>query len=337
MSLLLALAVSVQPVCNWDDRGVDKYKLPVPDAVATYTDIPADVRAQLKARMEKLAYDDVIHVSSAGVTSDKWFYENRITDMHFGDGKRLCGEVVFQHWKPEDKGERALVYTVTRGEQTWTVVVFTVCRNVSRAYRKGPKELPKPVIVDIPPIDGSSGRSTTFGGPMSSSFGDVPPDAPPETPVVEIPVEDRSFSESTGKPNDFVGGSFYPVYVSQSFAFQSYLPVLPMIGQVARVSVDTPSQPIVVKPVPGVVPAPLDIPIPSTPKAPDTGGPTPGNVSGSVPGNVAPIPEPSTILMMALGLAWVGFFVRRNRKISHHANWAPKFVTENSEWQQLRK
>jgi PEP-CTERM motif len=123
----LALAAAL-PACSWNAPGQDPYTGPVPVAVERYTDIPPEVRARLRARMERRAYDDV-----ADITRDRVAGRHDYTDlrgMHFGTG-RICATVTRDRWAPSAV-ERGLVYC--EGEHC--LIVPTVCRNVARVTRQ---------------------------------------------------------------------------------------------------------------------------------------------------------------------------------------------------------
>src|SRR5438105_1689564 len=48
--------------CSWDRPGINPFMGDVVAAVDRYGDIPADVRARLKARMAKRQYDDLVSI-----------------------------------------------------------------------------------------------------------------------------------------------------------------------------------------------------------------------------------------------------------------------------------
>ena len=53
----LAVSVPVQAACSWDRPGVNPFVGDVVAAVDRYRDIPADVRATLKARIAQRQFD----------------------------------------------------------------------------------------------------------------------------------------------------------------------------------------------------------------------------------------------------------------------------------------
>ena len=117
------------PSCSWDSPGTNPYRGELATAVDRYTDIPAATRAALKARIDQRRYDDIAVIGRNHITGD-WRYEAEIRDMHFGNG-RLCRKVTRQRW-PAQAEERGLVYC----EGAHCVIVPTVCRNVSRVTRR---------------------------------------------------------------------------------------------------------------------------------------------------------------------------------------------------------
>lgn len=134
MSLILStalVAVTVTlPSCSWDRPGADPYMGSVEAAVDRYTDIPVEVRARLKGKMRKRAYDDIAEIRRDRIQGARSY--TNLRDMHFGQG-RICREVSMGKWRPEHL-ERGLVYC--EGEHC--LIIPTVCRNVSRVT---PKEL----------------------------------------------------------------------------------------------------------------------------------------------------------------------------------------------------
>jgi hypothetical protein len=115
-------------VCTWADPGADAYIGSVPAAVATYQDIPADVRDRLRARMSARKYDEIAVIRRDSIEGAAATYTD-LRQMHFGGG-RVCRTVDRSMW-PDDHEERGLVYC----EQEHCLIVPTVCRNVSRVTR----------------------------------------------------------------------------------------------------------------------------------------------------------------------------------------------------------
>ncbi len=100
-------------------------------AVDRYRDIPAPVRATLKARMAARQYDEIVSIRRDRIEG-RARYDAAIRDMHFGTGQ-ICGTVTRARWN-EAAQERGLVYC----ESGHCLLVPTVCRNVSRITRQGP-------------------------------------------------------------------------------------------------------------------------------------------------------------------------------------------------------
>jgi hypothetical protein len=136
MPTLLAIALASSaavsgptlPVCSWDEPGVNPFTGNVVAAVDRYRDIPAEVRARLKARMAKREYDEIATIGRDSITG-RHRYAPEITDMHFGRGT-VCRTVTRSRW-PEKAIERGLVYC----DSGHFLIVPTVCRNVSRVRR----------------------------------------------------------------------------------------------------------------------------------------------------------------------------------------------------------
>jgi hypothetical protein len=117
--------------CSWNHPGVDPFMGDVVAAVDRYTDIPADVRARLKARMAKREYDDMVSIRRDSIDGRAGQqYGSTIRDMHFGT-HQICHAVTRTAWTAGMK-ERGLVYC----EGGQCILVPTVCRNVSRISRK---------------------------------------------------------------------------------------------------------------------------------------------------------------------------------------------------------
>ena len=138
MSLLatLVLAASAStatlPNCSWDRPGVNPFMGDVVAAVDRYRDIPAATRAKLKARLKDRAYDEIAVIHRDGISGQAQ-YGAEIRDMHFGRGS-VCRSVTRSKWSAQHQ-ERGLVYC----EDGQCLIVPTVCRNVSRITRLGPK------------------------------------------------------------------------------------------------------------------------------------------------------------------------------------------------------
>ncbi|MBV8124478.1 MAG: MHFG family PEP-CTERM protein [Burkholderiaceae bacterium] len=181
MSIVLAWALAASSVnlsqCSWDRPGVNPYMGDVVEALDHYHDMPADVLAKLKSKMQRRAYDDVVLIRRDRIEGTA-SYDSEITDMHFGSGS-VCHTVTRKRW-PADQVERGLVFC--EGDQC--VVVPTVCRNVSRLHRL---DRPQAVLaardmdpedqalVFDPPGAGGSGAGTDPGLMGSPLAGDSAP------------------------------------------------------------------------------------------------------------------------------------------------------------------
>ena len=209
----LVLAVSGSPwtaqaktaACAWDHPGHDAFIGDLTQAVDHYRDIASHEREQLKARMARHDYDDIVVITRDSIEG-RQSYGPQITGMHFGAG-HLCGAVTREAWDAQHR-ETGLVYCA--GSQC--VLVPAVCRNVSRIVpRSGgapghpgspPEELvfeppgainppaavpalPPGAALTPPPVD----RPPSLTPPLSPPpvFG-APPDAPPPL-LVDGPPE----------------------------------------------------------------------------------------------------------------------------------------------------
>lgn len=140
MSLLASIALAAStattgatlPNCSWDKPGVNPFMGDVVAAVDHYKDIPAPVRAKLKARMLKRDYDELVTIKRDGIEGQAQ-YGSAITEMHFG-ANNVCKTVSRAKWTQAYQ-ERGLVYC----EEGQCVLVPTVCRNVSRIQRIAPR------------------------------------------------------------------------------------------------------------------------------------------------------------------------------------------------------
>ena len=171
MSLLAALALAASgatlPVCSWDRPGVDPFMGDVVAAVDRYTDIAADTRAKLKARMAKRDYDEIVSIKRDAITG-KATYGSDITQMYFGAGN-VCQTVTRSKWT-DAMEERGLVYC----EDGQCILVPTVCRNVSRIRRLAPRPVamagatPPAVPTETPP-ETELLMDPTGAGPLDSA------------------------------------------------------------------------------------------------------------------------------------------------------------------------
>ena len=127
----LASTPATLPSCSWNRPGHNPFMGDLVAAVDRYPDIPAPVRAKLKARMAARNYDEIVDIRRDAIVG-RARYNAEIRDMHFGTGQ-VCGTVNRAAWAPTAQ-ERGLVYC----EAGHCILVPTVCRNVSRITRNGP-------------------------------------------------------------------------------------------------------------------------------------------------------------------------------------------------------
>lgn len=171
--------------CSWNRPGADPFMGELPAAVDRYRDIPPEVRARLKARMEARQYDDLVSIRRDSIEGRAGYdYGKTISDMHFGANK-LCHSVSRDAWSP-DMQERGLVYC----ESGQCIIVPTVCRNVSRITRSGvgpEAAAAPPLLAATPAIDGFP--AIDWFGPASGGL-PASADAPVDGPVAgDAPLE----------------------------------------------------------------------------------------------------------------------------------------------------
>ncbi|MDR7335518.1 MHFG family PEP-CTERM protein [Roseateles asaccharophilus] len=268
--------------CEWQSPAHDPYQGSVPDAIDSYTDIPAATRERLKARMQEHDYDDIVSIRRDSIDG-RFRYEPALRDMHFGQQRR-CGTVTRASWKP-DHAERALTYC----EDGHCVAVPTVCRNVSRITRA-----PDTVAAGAP-----------AGGAPNEPLAFDPPSA--GLPMAAVPAPDEPTTRTLQADPPAVT-RITPLPANTTPAPQQTLPQpLPLPGtgmpgeplppSVPSVPpIDLPSEvPVVVIVPPPEPPAPILEPEPNFPS------PTP---PGVIPLPPAPaVPEPATLLMWVVGVA----------------------------------
>jgi hypothetical protein len=295
--MILALAAAtIIASCPWQDRGLDRFMGDIPAAVDTYTDIPKYTRLKLQAKMRRLAYDDITHMTATGSRSESWTY-GLPTMMHFGAHGRVCRTVDISTWTPQDPGERGLVYC----EDGHCVVVWTVCRNVSQIKRIGPVTPPKsppPHSVVIPPIESPGGldvplpersRTLAFVNPPPVTF--QPLDLTAEFEFVEPTETSERITADQGW-----------------FEWRQWMPLFGPVPQRSFVPVGEQLLPQpVFPPVPGIMP-PIAV-LPPLPGLPSSTPADPKLPGGAV--SVTPIPEPGTYVLMLVGLFGVALMVRK--------------------------
>lgn len=317
MSLALVVALTLSPTataghCSWDSPGVDPFMGRVPAAVDRYTDIPADVRERLKARMTKRQYDEMATIRRDSITG-KFKYSSEIRDMHFGQG-RVCNTVSRSKWAPEAV-ERGLVYC----EAEHCIIVPTVCRNVSRVTRLpgpgteapgGPKaEAPDGKAVPLAAADAAGPGELVFDPPgAGETFSEASQPLAATDPLIGggaigVPGAGVPLTTTLGGLPIFGGGSpGFPAGAESEGGIASPPSGGGFSGPGGGSGLEVP---IGVMPVGGgsiggggggfspVVPQPIDVPI-------------------NVPiATAPPIPEPATWLMWLAGLVGLGALVRR--------------------------
>lgn len=170
-SIALAASTASLPQCSWDKPGANPFMGDVVAAVDRYRDIPAPVRAKLKARMQARQYDEIALITRDAITG-KAEYGADIRDMHFGAGS-ICQTVTRSKWTAQAQ-ERGLVYC----EDGHCILVPTVCRNVSRITRKVAPPPPAQTAAADPQTElemEPPGAGIVAGGatPSSPSFADL--------------------------------------------------------------------------------------------------------------------------------------------------------------------
>ena len=100
MSLVLLAALAAAPAtldhCSWDRPGHNPFMGDVVAAVDRYADIPEDVRARLKSRMQARQYDEMVSIRRDTIVGQHR-YDPQIRGMHFGAGS-VCQTVSRTRW-----------------------------------------------------------------------------------------------------------------------------------------------------------------------------------------------------------------------------------------------
>jgi hypothetical protein len=172
--------------CSWDNPGHRPFMGNVPGAVDTYAHIPADVRARLKARMQRHAYDDQVTITRDRMTGARGEY-TALRMMHFASGE-TCGTVSRAKWSDKHT-ERALIYT----EGGFTIAVPSVCRNVSIVDAPA-----APVLADATP---ATPAPAAPGAPETPPMAQAPMPPMAQAPGAPIPAESfAAVAEAEGIP-----------------------------------------------------------------------------------------------------------------------------------------
>jgi hypothetical protein len=152
-ALTLAAISTVQPHCSWDRPGVNPYTGSAAAALERYSDMPAEIRAVLKRRIEQGQPDDKVSIKRDSI-GGKYAYEPAIRDMHFGRAS-VCRTVTRAKWSAE-RDEPGVVYCA----KEHCILVPKICGNVSRISRSK-----APSVAAAPPApaareleDGAKGK-----------------------------------------------------------------------------------------------------------------------------------------------------------------------------------
>ena len=290
-----------QPVtaerCEWTKPGHNPFMGDVVGAVDRYTDIPADLRSRLKARMAQREYDEIVSIRRDSIIG-KAEYSPVIRDMHFGSKNRMCKQVTRTRWTSKMQ-ERGLVYC----EDRRCILVPTVCRNVARIARTGVGNERLGGGGGGGGNEGGGGGGSGGGSPGGTDFGALPPTSTGDPTARtlgagELPEGGAGFAPaaataggpvgatdasgtSIGSPGDSAAGSTSSPSFAQSGIGQPFVGSGPIIGAAPGIVVPGP-----------VVPSPAD--------------------------PVSAVPEPSTVLSMLAGLGALAALVaaRRRRALS---------------------
>lgn len=148
MSTLVAgavVATAMMSSCSWNSPGRNPYRGSVREAVSRYIDIPAPVRAQLIAKIERGQPDDRAAITRDSIVG-KYDYASEITDVHFGQ-RTICASVNRDEW-PETAREPAAVYCV----EDQCLIVPQTSGNISRVRRTDGSG----ATADQPPVAGQA-------------------------------------------------------------------------------------------------------------------------------------------------------------------------------------
>ena len=158
--LLAALPIAAAPTlaaCSWNQPGYNPFTGDPVAAVDRYQDIAPLVRARLKARMARRAYDEIVTIGRDAIVG-KARYGAEIRDMHFG-AAQVCRTVDRSAWAANAR-ERGLVYC----EDGQCILVPTVCRNVSRIRRVAGDDATVADASDTAPVAGGGSGGGGGGG-----------------------------------------------------------------------------------------------------------------------------------------------------------------------------
>lgn len=127
--------------CTWDAPGANRFQGPVPQAVEKFSkEIPAEVRKALKARLEKLQYDEIVDITRDRISGTHEYTDLRM--MLFGNGK-LCKTVTRLKWSPQML-QRGLIFCereVAGQRREFCLILPTVCSNLAMVNKGAPAAL----------------------------------------------------------------------------------------------------------------------------------------------------------------------------------------------------
>ncbi len=257
----------VDGACEWSNPGSQKYMLPLDQAVDRLTTIPVDVRSKLKARLAdpKKHLSADDHVLIGNQSIDGQKGQWTMWDMNGGMGQICWGEVTRKSWKQE-RTERAMVFC----ESGYCLAYYSVCRNVSRAILVNPA---KPLEPFKPVTKESLHTIVVDPGTIDSNLSfDFPP-----VSLRMRTLESSSSTEEEGDGGSGSGGSdgAWPWDSLRSLVIFPSGMAVDQGGSVPPITIDDGRKFIF---------------------------PSVGDGTGSV---VTPIPEPSTWLLMGLGLLFL--------------------------------
>ena len=328
MSLLLATALasatSALPSCSWDRPGHNPFTGDVVAAVDRYSDIPPAVRDKLKARLAARQYDEIVNIGRDSIKG-KARYGSQITGMHFGAGQ-VCGTVSRAQWSSVSQ-ERGLVYC----ESGHCILVPTVCRNVSRIQREeqavagavgddadpaaaaGGGQVPgaaAPAGPAAPPLAAAPAPPSAVASQAGPSFADGAGLAPTPGTSAALPAAE------TGLPGGGLGGSLGGGTASAAPApIGSFGGLVgPTFGAGTLVAASTPAL-VDRTNAPSAAPSGTAAEPVAAPVVPVSTNPLPTPQPVNLPVATAPVPEPGTWALMALGLGGLLLRQRRARQI----------------------
>jgi hypothetical protein len=183
--------------CDWDHPGAARFSGDVPAAVAHYKEIPAPVRTQLRARIERHEFDDIAEIRRDSIVGRHAYADLR--EMH--SASSICHNVSRAKWS-DAAVERGLVYCV----DDHCVIVPTDCGNISLVTRLRDRGAPV-VAIDLPTELGFDPPGAITLAPV-----DVPAlvDAPPLDNAPALVDGQRIPLTATPDSETFEGSSVMP-------------------------------------------------------------------------------------------------------------------------------